>query len=296
MAALRLGVIGLSEGNGHPYSWSAIFNGYDAGAMEGCGFPVIPRYLEKQRFPEDAIPDATVTHVWAQDKKIAAHIAQASRIANVVDRYTDMIDRVDAVLLARDDAETHYEFAAPFLRAGLPIYIDKPLALTVADANRLFQEQRYPGQVFSCSALRYARELQLSETDRAQVGGVRHVHAISPKGWNEYAAHVLEPVLALAGPRAAVAHAEAQHNGDSTTLSVRFYGGLHAYISTMGSAYAPLGMRVMGDRGWKDLFFQDSFAAFKAALQDFVDGVVRREVRATPEFLLEVVRLIELGR
>ena len=31
---LKLGVIGLSEGNGHPYSWSAIFNGYDSVEME----------------------------------------------------------------------------------------------------------------------------------------------------------------------------------------------------------------------------------------------------------------------
>ena len=26
---LRVGILGLSEGNGHPYSWSAIFNGFD---------------------------------------------------------------------------------------------------------------------------------------------------------------------------------------------------------------------------------------------------------------------------
>ena len=25
--AIRLGVIGMTEGNGHPYSWSAILNG-----------------------------------------------------------------------------------------------------------------------------------------------------------------------------------------------------------------------------------------------------------------------------
>ena len=31
---LNLGVIGLSEGNGHPYSWSAIFNGYDSVEMD----------------------------------------------------------------------------------------------------------------------------------------------------------------------------------------------------------------------------------------------------------------------
>jgi predicted dehydrogenase len=293
---LRLGVIGLSEGNGHPYSWSAIFNGYDAAAMESCGFPSIPRYLEKQRFPEDAIAEARVTHVWAQDRKLAAHIARASRIEHVTDRYTEMIGQVDGVLLARDDAETHYEFAAPFLRAGLPVYIDKPLALTVADARRLFDTQQYAGQIFSCSALRYAKELQLSAADRAQVGALRHVHATSPKGWDEYAAHVIELVMTLAGPGATVADAQALRDGDSTTLSVRFGSGLRALISTLGPVHAPLGMRVMGDRGWMDLLFRDSFAAFKAALQEFVDGVVRREVRAAPEFLLEVVRLIELGR
>jgi len=293
---LRLGVIGLSEGNGHPYSWSAIFNGYDPAAMENCGFPSIPRYLEKQKFPEDAIAGATVTHVWAQDREIAAHIAQASCIEHVTDRYTDMIGRVDGVLLARDDAETHFEFATPFLRAGLPVYIDKPLALSVAEAKRLLDAQQYAGQIFSCSALRYARELQLSAADRVQLGEVRHVHAVSPKGWDEYAAHVIEPVMALAGPGATVADAEVLRNGDSTTLSAQFSGGLHALISTLGSAHAPLGMRVMGDRGWMDLLFRDSFAAFKAALQEFVDGVVRREVRAAPEVLLEVVRLIEFGR
>ena len=26
---LKIGIIGSSDGNGHPYSWSAIFNGYN---------------------------------------------------------------------------------------------------------------------------------------------------------------------------------------------------------------------------------------------------------------------------
>lgn len=26
---ISLGIIGMTPGNGHPYSWSAIFNGYD---------------------------------------------------------------------------------------------------------------------------------------------------------------------------------------------------------------------------------------------------------------------------
>ena len=120
MKQLRLGVIGLSPGNGHPYSWSAIFNGYDSEAMKSCGFPAIPRYLEMQQFPEDAIQEARVTHVWAQDAERAHHIASAARIGTVVRKFDDMIGEIDGVLLARDDAVQHAKFATPFLEAGLP--------------------------------------------------------------------------------------------------------------------------------------------------------------------------------
>ena len=103
---LKLGIIGLSDGNGHPYSWSAIFNGYNPEAMESCGFPVIPRYLEKQKWPESRIPNAEVIAIWTQDPNLSAHIAEAANTF-IAPRPEDIIGKVDAVLLARDDAENH---------------------------------------------------------------------------------------------------------------------------------------------------------------------------------------------
>ncbi len=165
---LKLGVIGLSEGNGHPYSWSAIFNGYDLEAMEHCGYPVIPRYLERQSWPECRIDGAEVVAIWTQDIEQSKHIAKAAHIKEVVENYSDMIGKVDAVLLARDDAENHLKYAEPFLRAGLPIYIDKPIAVSVAALDKLYSLQQYNGQIFTCSALRYSQELMLSEADKKQ--------------------------------------------------------------------------------------------------------------------------------
>ena len=295
MNPLKLGVIGLSSGNGHPYSWSAIFNGYDHVAMEDCGFPVIPRYLEQQQFPKDAIAEAAVTHVWAQDKGIAAHIAKAALIDHVVEHHTDMIGQVDGVLLARDDAETHYEFAAPFLKAGIPIYIDKPLALSVADAKQLVDMQQYPGQLFSCSALRYAKEFKLSESELAQLGRLRHIHATVPKDWDKYAVHVIEPLLMLAKERGTIVRTQAWRNKDATTLAVEYSEGLQVLVSTLGSSTVPLALRVMGDSGWKDLFFQDTYFAFKSTLFDFVQGIIRNDVRIKTEFMLEVLEMIEAG-
>ena len=144
MSELHLGVIGTSEGNGHPYSWSAIFNGYDEQAMAACPFPSIPEYLGEREFPRDAIADARVTHVWTQDPAESQRIAAAARIETIVADPAAMLSEIDALLLARDDAESHLHLAAPFLAAGVPVYIDKPLAITLSAARRLLTARIRP--------------------------------------------------------------------------------------------------------------------------------------------------------
>lgn len=293
---LRLGLIGLSQGNGHPYSWSAIFNGYDLAAMEDCGFPVIPRYLEKQTFPDDAISGARVTHVWAQERAVAEHIAKAGLIDNVVHDYRDMIGEIDALLLARDDAETHDQFAAPFLDAGIPIYIDKPLALSLESARKILSRQQYPGQVFSCSALKYASELMLSEQELQQLGRIRLVQATVPKDWDRYAIHAIDPILLLAAPHGPIIGAQVARYGDVTCLTANYRDGLVVQVTATGSVAAPIGIRFHGDEGWTEKIFKESFPAFRAALYDFVQGVTHRDVRSAPESMLAAVALLEAGR
>jgi hypothetical protein len=295
MKPIRLGVIGLSPGNGHPYSWSAIFNGYDPVVMEGCGFPVIPRYLERQSFPEDLIREAKVTHVWAQDRKVAEHIAKATLIDNISPHYTDMIGEVDGILLARDDAENHYELAAPFIKAGLPIYIDKPIALSLAETKQFINLQCYPGQIFSCSAVKYAKEFRLPETELARLGCLRHIHAVVPKDWNKYAIHVIEPALMFAKDRGTIARTRVWHNQDVSILSAQYSEGFQLLVSAMGAASAPLTLRLMGESGWRDLFVEDTYFAFKSALFDFVQGIINKDVRTPVDVLMEIIELVEAG-
>lgn len=292
---LRLGVIGLSEGNGHPYSWSAIFNGYDPVSMENCGFPVIPRYLEKQRWPQDVISGAKVTHIWTQDVGLSFKVAKASLIEKVVQRPEDMIGQVDAVLLARDDPETHYELSAPFIKAGLPIYIDKPICLTLAEMDAIYALQQYPGQIFTCSALRYAREFEMTEALRTKIGTLRHIYATTPKSWEKYAVHVIEPLLQMIGNEGKPMCHQSWRRGSVVVVNLAWESGLQATISALGNVSCPLGFRLVGETGWCDLQFKDTFSAFKAALTDFVEGVRVRDVRAKPSFVRRVVEIIEFG-
>jgi predicted dehydrogenase len=184
MSKLKLGVIGMSEGNGHPYSWSAIFNGYNPAYMKDCPFPVIPDYLSKQSFPEDSLGHlAIVTHVWCPDKSIATHIAKSSNIDTVVDNIMDMVDAVDAVLLARDDAATHYEYALPFLQSGKHIFIDKPFAIKTEEANKMWAAQQFENQIFTCSSLRFAKDLSLTADEKEKIGTIKIVEGGVMKKW-----------------------------------------------------------------------------------------------------------------
>jgi predicted dehydrogenase len=295
-ATLKLGVIGLSEGNGHPYSWSAIFNGYDREAMASCPFAAIPAYLARQSFPQDALSGARVTHIWTQDRAVSEHVARASLIPNIVDSPEGFLGHVDGVLLARDDAENHERHAAPFLAAGLPVYIDKPLSLSRRGALQLFEQARYPGQIFSCSALRYAPELQLTPARRRRVGEIRFIDAIVPKYWNTYAVHAIEPVLALLPEQDTVVSHHRRHAGGITQLIVEWAGGIQTRFTSTGSAVAPISLSVYGTRGWITLTFKDSFRCFKAALAEFIASARSRHPAIAPQTTLKVVDLIEMGR
>ena len=147
---IKLGIIGLSSGNGHPYSWSAIFNGYDPNAMKSCGFSIIPEYLSRQKFPEDSIKEAKVTHIWTQERKISEHVAKATQIPYIVNELEELVGKVEAVLLARDDYENHFRMAQPFINSLMPIFIDKPIEVTLDNAKRIFDIERYKGQIFTC--------------------------------------------------------------------------------------------------------------------------------------------------
>ena len=293
---LRLGIIGMSEGNGHPYSWAAIFNGYDPVAMNGCGFPVIPKYLSEQEWPNCRLGGAVVTHVWTQDENLSRHIARAALIENVVLSLDQMLGQVDAVLLARDDAENHLRFAEPFLAAGLPIYVDKPIAVDRFGLENLLKKQTYDGQIFSCSALRYAAELRLLPKERIELGDLRRIVACTPKKWDTYAVHLIEPMLQFLPSGTWPVEAMASGAGDLRRLMVEFNDGLTLEFESRGERQEPLNYTIFGANDTKKLEFKDSFSAFRMALKEFVEGVLEGRSRLTNMDYRRVVSLIEAGR
>ena len=293
---LRIGVIGCSDGNGHPYSWSAIFNGYDVDAMQDCEYPVIPEYLGEQTWPDAAISGAVVSSIWTQDHELSARIAKASHIEHISKTLSELANTVDAILLARDDAENHIHLAKPFLELGKPIYIDKPIALSVAALVELYALQQYPGQIFTCSALSYGNEFRLTKNDRAELGTILSIAASTPKSWKKYAVHIIEPVLKIIGTNNRVTASTLRKETETVrSLDVFLSDGVFLNFKNLGSIASPIQIHIKGSKSSKNLVFKDSFAAFKTALQDFVGGISDGKSRTSLEFNTRVVELIEKG-
>jgi len=77
----------------------------------------------------------------------------------IYDSIEAMLPRVEAVLLLSIDGRKHLEQARPVLEARKPVFIDKPVAASLADVVRIFDLAQKTGTpCFSNSSLRYAPE------------------------------------------------------------------------------------------------------------------------------------------
>ena len=285
---LRIGIVGLSEGNGHPYSWSAIFNGFDK--TKDCPFEVIPEYLGKQIFPKDFLSDlGKVTHIYTQDRKISEKVAEFALIDNIVDRPEEMINNIDVVLLARDDAENHYEMAKVFIKNGIPIFIDKPLAYNIKEAEKIYSINEN-SLIYTCSSIRFAKEF--SEKIKE---GTNFVNTTVMKSWERYGIHIIEPVVSMFPNRGKLKSVEKINSTIGVKIRIVKWENLQATFTTTGKIKSPICIDVMNVDTSKTLLFKDTFYAFRESLRYFVEVTKSKQLNIPKSETLEIIEIIEKG-
>lgn len=271
---IKIGMLGMSPGNAHPYSWSAIINGqYDGAEITRIGYPGVTEYLNKNK-SSLGIDGARVTHVWAQDRSISESIAGSSEIPHVVSDLNDMIGAVDAIILGRDDPENHVEMARPFIDADIPIFIDKPLAANRKDLQ-YFKEKIEEGKfIFSCSSMRYAAETQLARSIIDSLGPTQLVTATGKKDWIKYGVHMLEAVFAVLDDPAPVSVWSVGEK-NKEVVHVEFENGIVATFHLFMDISSVFQVNLYGTHDYYNYQLSDSYAMFSHNLDVFVEGLRR---------------------
>jgi predicted dehydrogenase len=97
----------------------------------------------------------------------------------IVDSVDALIERVDCVLLETNDGRPHLDQALPVIKAGKPLFIDKPVAGSLKDAVAIYAAAEKAGvPMFSSSSLRYGKATQAAR-DGAW-GKITHCETHSP--------------------------------------------------------------------------------------------------------------------
>lgn len=78
----------------------------------------------------------------------------------IVDSIDALLPKVDVILLESVDGRPHLEQVRPVLKAGKPVFIDKPVAGSLKDAVKIFDlAKEYKVPVFSSSSLRFSADV-----------------------------------------------------------------------------------------------------------------------------------------
>lgn len=191
---LRVGIIGCDTS--HVTAFTKIFNNPKADG-DLAGFKVVAA------FPggSDDIPDSKDR----LPKFVAA--LQKDYGVEIVSSIDALLEKVDVVLLESVDGRPHLNQVIPVLKAGKLVFIDKPIAGSLADALMIFAlSEKYKTPLFSSSSLRYYPGVQ-SVRDDPKVGDILGCMTYGPASLEKthpdlfwYGIHGVEALFTIMGP------------------------------------------------------------------------------------------------
>ena len=164
---LKVGIIGLDTS--HVVAFTQVIRDAKAGD-ELAGLKIVAAYPGGSR----DIPES-----WNRVKQYTEQLRGMN--VEIVDSIDQLLPKVDAVMLESVDGRPHLAQAKPVIAAGKPLFIDKPMAASLADAMEIFRlaaEKKVP--CFSASSLRFSSGFQAIRQKTSPLGEVKSCVAWSP--------------------------------------------------------------------------------------------------------------------
>ncbi len=188
---LRVGIIGLDTS--HAVAFTQTLNGPSPGTEFG-GYKVVAAYPKGSsdiKSSVDRIPGYT-----EDVKKLGVEI---------VGSIEELLGKTDVILLETNDGRPHLEQALKVMRAGKRMFIDKPIAASLADTIAIFDAaDHFKVPVFSSSSLRYIQGID--EIKAGSAGNVLGAYTFSPATLEKthpdlfwYGVHGVETLFTIMG-------------------------------------------------------------------------------------------------
>lgn len=159
--------------------------------------------------------DLELVGVYGYDKTTSQVIVDEGLTDYIAEKPEDFLGKVDAVIITARHGDLHYEYAMPYLKAGVPMFVDKPFAVKVENAKEMIETAKQTGtNICGGSSLKFLEELKPLRR-YAQSHTVNGGTVTAPVNMNNeyggfyfYAQHLIEMLFATFGSDVKSVYAE----------------------------------------------------------------------------------------
>tara|TARA_B110000037_G_scaffold222354_1_gene296824 strand:- start:835 stop:1725 length:891 start_codon:yes stop_codon:yes gene_type:complete len=281
---IRLGMIGYSEGNGHPYSFSAILNGFSKDILKlKSSWPNIDRYLNMSETTSPLDNRFKVTHINAGSGKsegLGKEIAKKFDVEYIFKDYRDFFSDVDALIVAHDDPITRIPIEDEIEKSftGIVFY-DKPLTNSASRLKKKLKDMEY-GRTWCAAGMRFTRSF---DDMVAQIERKKCKFSFTiPNSWEKYGIHVLEfliqkKIIDL------YSSCEFKKNGEKIDV---YLIKEHICSINLKKGYQNITMSI--DDSGEEVHLTDNFYSFQEMLKIWLNSFSTDGILAVPEKHLQI--------
>ena len=280
---LKIGLIGYNKSNGHFFSFPAIINGYNKSKFKKLNFPKILKYLEKENKYKFNIKNAKITNIWCQKTNLSKSVSEACGIKIINKKYQEMANKVDAVIIARDDWKSHYKISKFFLRKNIKVFIDKPLTLSKKELI-FFTKYLKSKLLMSCSALRFAKEYKNVKNLKTN-----NIHMYTINSFDKYLIHMVELAYIMGFKKIN------SFKKNKNELSAKTNKGNIIINLSNKNIYHYIKL-FKNDKLIKKIYFNDNFNMFMGMLKNFISFCNNKKIYSYNETINIINNLILLNK
>jgi len=253
---IRIGIIGAE--NSHTIGFGKLFN------------------VDKK------FPGVEVKYVWGETEEFARNAMEKGSIPHMVADPAEMMGKIDALIVDHRHAKYHLEAATPFVKVGIPTFIDKPFCYRLKEGKEFLAMAREAGTPVTS----YSSIAQTAATFdiKDQVNAMEDISQVIRYGPVDmdskyggiffYGVHLVQPLLYMFGDKVEKVKVSREETYGSAALV--FENGLYATLIFKRASY-----------GW------ETFVDTKDGLQELKPGTKETD---PPKHYVDMVEMFRTGK
>ena len=214
---IRIGIIGAE--NSHTIGFGKMFN------------------------TDKKFPGAEVKYVWGETDEFAKNAMNKGNIPHMVQDPLEMMGKIDALIVDHRHPKYHLKAATPFVKAGIPTFIDKPFCYRAEEGKEFLAMAREAGTpVTSYSSIAQSNATFDIKEQVESMGEISQVIRYGPVDLDSkyggvffYGVHIVQPLLFMFGDD--VEKVKISRDGENGNATLVFHSGLFATLIIKSLAY-----------------------------------------------------------